>query len=117
VPAGQLPAMLGITAIEVQAHPAKATLHDTTLAQAQAGPSVDIRDYMFEPMALAIAAGQTVTWKNLDEEPHVVVDAAGGFRSPALDTDDTYLHTFERKGVYKIFCGIHPSMRATISVS
>jgi len=82
VPAGQLPAMLGITAIEVQAHPAKATLHDTTLAQAQAGPSVDIRDYMFEPMALAIAAGQTVTWKNLDEEPHVVVDAAGGFRLP-----------------------------------
>ena len=43
--------------------------------------------------------------------------AASGFRSPALDTDDTYLHTFERKGVYKIFCGIHPSMRATISVS
>lgn len=117
VPPEQLSAMLGITTIEVQAHPVKATLHDTTLAQAQAGPSVDIRDYMFEPMALAVTAGQTVTWKNRDEEPHVVVDAAGGFRSPALDTDDTFQHKFDRKGVYKIFCGIHPSMRATVTVS
>jgi plastocyanin len=116
VPAEQLPAMLGVTTIQVQMHPAKADLRDTALAQAQAGPSVEIRDFSFEPTALTIKSGQTVTWKNRDDEPHVVVDEAGSFRSPALDTDDTWQHKFDKPGVYKIFCGIHPSMREEVRV-
>ncbi|OLL28551.1 hypothetical protein BTH42_27250 [Burkholderia sp. SRS-W-2-2016] len=78
--------------------------------------AITIKNFMFTPMALTIKAGTTVTWKNLDGEPHTVVNDAGMFRSAALDQNDTYQFKFDKPGVYKIFCGIHPNMKATITV-
>ncbi|APA89339.2 cupredoxin family copper-binding protein [Paraburkholderia sprentiae WSM5005] len=78
--------------------------------------AIVIKNFMFTPMDLTIKAGTTVTWKNLDGEPHTVVNDAGLFRSAALDQDDTYQFKFDKPGVYKIFCGIHPNMKATITV-
>ncbi|MGF6788570.1 plastocyanin [Paraburkholderia sp. 35.1] len=78
--------------------------------------AIVIKNFMFSPKELTIKAGTTVTWKNLDGEPHSVVNDAGLFRSAALDQDDTYQFKFDKPGVYKIFCGIHPNMKATITV-
>ena len=78
--------------------------------------AIVIKNFMFSPMALTVKAGTTVTWKNLDGEPHTVVNDAGMFRSAALDQDDTFQFRFDKPGVYKIFCGIHPNMKATITV-
>jgi plastocyanin len=85
-------------------------------AQAPAANAVMIKNFMFMPMATTVKAGTTVTWKNLDGEPHTVVNDAGLFRSAALDQNDTYTFKFDKPGVYKIFCGIHPNMRETITV-
>ena len=89
---------------------------NTAAAQAQASNTVVIKNFMFMPMAVAVKAGTTVTWKNLDGEPHTVVNDAGLFRSTALDQNDTYKFKFEKPGVYKVFCGIHPNMKETITV-
>jgi plastocyanin len=91
-----------------------ATRH--AVAQAQAPNAVLIKNFMFSPMAVVVKAGTTVTWKNLDGEPHTVVNDAGLFRSTALDQNDTYKFKFEKAGVYKVFCGIHPNMKETITV-
>nr|WP_246279200.1 cupredoxin family copper-binding protein [Paraburkholderia ultramafica] len=86
-------------------------------AQAQApNEVVIIKNFMFSPMALTVKAGTTVTWKNMDGEPHIVVNDAGIFHSAALDQNDTYQFRFDKPGVYKVFCGIHPYMKATITV-
>lgn len=85
-------------------------------ARAETPNEVVIKNFMFSPMALTIKAGSTVTWKNLDGEPHTVVNDAGLFRSAALDQNDTYQFKFDKPGVYKIFCGIHPTMKETITV-
>jgi plastocyanin len=86
-------------------------------AQAPAAPNtVTIKNFMFSPMALTIKAGTTVTWKNLDGEPHTVVNDAGLFHSSALDENDTYSFKFDKPGVYKVLCGIHPYMKETITV-
>jgi plastocyanin len=85
-------------------------------AQAQESSQVIIKNFMFSPMNLTVKAGTTVTWKNLDGEPHVVVNDAGMFRSAALDQNDTYQFKFDKPGVYKVFCSIHPYMKATIAV-
>ncbi len=85
-------------------------------AYAQQANTVLIKNFMFTPMAITIKAGTTVTWKNLDGEPHTVVEDGGLFRSTALDQNDTYQYTFVKPGTYKIFCGIHPNMRETIVV-
>ena len=83
---------------------------------AEESNAVVIKNFMFSPMALTVKTGTTVTWKNLDGEPHTVVNAAGLFRSAALDQNDTYQFKFDKPGVYQVFCGIHPNMRATITV-
>jgi plastocyanin len=86
------------------------------VAQAQPAGTVVIRNFMFNPMTLVVRAGETVTWKNLDGEPHTVVSDAGLFRSAALDQNDTFTFKFDKPGVYKVFCGIHPAMKETITV-
>ena len=78
--------------------------------------AVVIKNFMFSPMALTVKAGSTVTWKNLDGEPHTVVNDAGLFRSAALDQNDSYQFKFDKPGVYNVFCGIHPNMKETITV-
>ncbi|KWR91568.1 cupredoxin domain-containing protein [Cupriavidus sp. IDO] len=93
-----------------------ASLSGLSVAQAQEANVVVVKNFMFSPMSLTIKAGSTVTWKNLDGEPHTIVNDAGLFRSSALDQNDTYKFRFDKPGVYKIFCGIHPNMKATITV-
>jgi plastocyanin len=86
------------------------------VARAETPSAVIIKNFMFSPMALTVKAGSTVTWKNLDGEPHTVVNDAGLFRSAALDQNDSYQYKFDKPGVYNVFCGIHPNMKETITV-
>jgi len=84
---------------------------------AKAGEAtVMIKNFDYSPMDVNIAAGTTVVWKNLDGEPHTIASADGLFRSPALDQNDSYSFTFNRTGVFKYICSIHPKMKATITV-
>ena len=78
--------------------------------------SVMIAAFAFTPAALEIAAGQSVTWINRDDTPHQVVSAGKRFRSPGLDTDETYTFTFTEPGSYPYFCGLHPRMTGTVVV-
>ena len=78
--------------------------------------SVLIKNFDYSPMELEIKAGTTVVWKNLDGEPHTIASTDGMFRSPALDQNDSYSFTFNRPGVFKYICSIHPKMKATITV-
>jgi plastocyanin len=57
-----------------------------------------------------------VTWKNGDDSPHRIADVGGAYASAALDTEDSYSHTFATPGVYKYFCSIHPYMVGTVIV-
>ena len=86
-------------------------------APALAGTAaVVMKNFDFSPMAIRVPAGTTVTWKNLDGEPHTVVSADGLFRSGALDENDTYSYRFDKRGIYKYVCSIHPKMMATVTV-
>jgi plastocyanin len=82
-----------------------------------AGPAkVEIKDFMFEPTSIKVKAGDTVTWLNLDEEPHTVVSDSGLFRSSAMDTNDSFKFKFDKPGTYRFVCSIHPKMVGTIVV-
>jgi plastocyanin len=77
--------------------------------------NVMIDNFTFEPAQLTVKVGTTVTWKNRDDIPHIVV-SAGKFRSKALDTDDSFSFTFTAAGDYKYFCSLHPHMTGMIKV-
>jgi plastocyanin len=55
-----------------------------------------------------------VTWVNI---PHVVSEKNGTFRSNALDTDESFTHTFPAAGTIEYFCAIHPRMTGKIIVT
>ena len=78
--------------------------------------TVSIHDFEFSPQTLTVAAGTTVTWKNLDGEPHTVRGADEQVRSSALDQNDSYSVKFDKPGTYKYGCSIHPKMSGTIIV-
>ena len=80
-----------------------------------ADTTVTIKNFSFA-MDVTVTPGSTVTWTNLDGEPHTVVSADGLFRSPALDQNDSFRFTFDKPGIYKYICSIHPKMRAVITV-
>jgi plastocyanin len=78
--------------------------------------TIAIRNFMFEPMSLVVAAGTKVTWKNYDGEPHTIHSIDDAFRSGALDQNDTFSFQFDKPGTYRYVCSIHPQMVATIVV-
>jgi plastocyanin len=77
--------------------------------------TVDIKHFMFA-MDVVVSPGSTVTWKNLDGEPHTVVSTDGMFHSKALDEGDSFSFKFDKPGTYKYICSIHPKMTATVTV-
>jgi plastocyanin len=93
-----------------------ASMSSIGTAEAQDANTVVMKDFDFSPMMLTVKAGTTVTWKNLDGEPHTVVSPDGIFRSHALDQGDTFTFKFDKPGTYKFVCSIHPKMMAEILV-
>src|SRR5579862_3704188 len=85
-------------------------------AAAQATNAVVMKNFDFSPMTLTVKAGSSVTWKNLDGEPHTVTSVDGLFRSGALDQNDSFTFKFDKPGTYKYLCSIHPRMMAAIIV-
>lgn len=79
--------------------------------------TVTIDNFTFTPKVITVTAGTTVQWINRDDIPHVVASADDKFKkSPALDTDDSFSHTFSEPGTYEYYCSIHPRMTGTVVV-
>lgn len=89
----------------------------TTAAHAaDSTATIEIRNFKFNPPALTVHAGESVTWINRDETPHTVAEANKSFRSAALDTGDKFSHAFTAPGTYTYFCTMHPQMTGTVTV-
>lgn len=97
-------AMLWMTAIQAPA------------ADAPDANRIVVKNFMFSPNSLTIKAGSSVTWANMDDEPHTVVSDAGLFRSGAMDTNESFTFQFDKPGTYHFTCSIHPQMVGTIVV-
>jgi plastocyanin len=95
--------------------------HTRAAAAEQNGSSdkyqVKIDNFSFAPATLTVPAGATVTWVNQDDVPHTVVSSDGkGIKSPVLDTDQKFTHTFTQAGTYAYYCSIHPKMIGKVNV-
>jgi plastocyanin len=85
-------------------------------AQAPDPNRVLIKEFMFAPNPLTIKAGSTVTWVNMDDEPHTVVSNTRMFRSSAMDTKESFSFKFDEPGTYHFTCSMHPRMVGVIVV-
>jgi plastocyanin len=111
--------VLGVGSLGAATTAAYAVPPPTTVAPTAPAPhraTVEIKDFMYAPRTLTIAAGTTVTWRNRDAEPHTVRGTDELVRSGALDQDETYSVRFDKPGTYRYGCSIHPQMMGTIIV-
>jgi len=107
---------VGLTALLAAALPELTAAGEAAVAAAASQATVDIDNFAFAPATLTVTAGTTVIWKNEDDSPHRIGDNNGTFKSAALDTDDTFSHTFAAPGEYPYICTIHPYMVGKIVV-
>ena len=72
----------------------------------------------FEPRAITVRAGQTVTWTNEDSVPHNAVAKEGdGPRSELFGRGRSYSWRATTPGTIEYVCTIHPGMDGTIEVT
>lgn len=78
---------------------------------------VTIVNFAFSPATVNITVGGTVTWTNKDGTTHTVTADGGAFDSGNLDSGKTFSFTFNQAGTFSYHCAIHPSMKATVTVT
>lgn len=81
----------------------------------------------YDPNPVQANIGDTVIWTNDDSTPHTVTSGSNGqpdgkFDSspnfnPLMTPGQTFEHTFEAAGEYPYYCGLHPNMVGTVSVT
>jgi amicyanin len=81
------------------------------------GTQVEIRAHAFSAPTVTVKAGTTVTWINHDDDTHTVTSSVDTFRSPGLDTDETFSYTFTTPGTYEYYCTLHPLMTGKVIVT
>jgi amicyanin len=88
-------------------------------AAGQAG--VEIKTFRFQPKAIEVEAGTTITWTNRDAIEHSVTAGAPDAPAAAFDSGfftqgQTFSVAFDKPGAYDYFCARHKSMRGTVTV-
>jgi plastocyanin len=78
--------------------------------------AVSIEGFAFVPASIVVAVGTTVTWTNNDSATHTVTSDTGAFDSKDMAKGSTFSHTFSEKGTFSYHCGLHPTMKGTITV-
>jgi plastocyanin len=97
-----------------------ATPQATPAASPQAGQAevteVGIDNLAFDPDDLTVTVGTTVRWTNREAIPHTVRSSSNEFDSGIMEEGDTFEYTFDTAGVIDYICGLHPSMKARVTV-
>lgn len=89
----------------------------TAGGDAPSSASVTMRDIAFDPPAVTVAPGGTVTWTNEDGFAHTVTAGDGSFDSGEVGQGGTFSQTFDSPGEHAYVCSLHPGMEGVVVVS
>lgn len=77
--------------------------------------AVEIKGMKFSVPVLEVAAGDTVTFTNMDAAPHTATAKDGSFDTGRLSKGQSATVTVAQAGSFDYFCAVHPSMKAAIT--
>ena len=100
--------------MEMPANPSRTAGKD--LPTSSTPNEVTVENFSFQPGALTVKAGTTVTWVNHDDIPHTVYENDKRFKSDTMDTDGMFSYKFTTPGTYSYYCSLHPRMTGQIIV-
>lgn len=79
--------------------------------------SVSVRDNLFDPAAIRVSPGATVTWTFVGANPHNVVFPSTTISDSGNQTTGTFATAMPTaSGTYSYSCTIHPGMNGTVQV-
>lgn len=70
----------------------------------------------YDPVAIKVNSGTTVTWINNDSVVHTVTDSEKSFDSGFIQAGKTWSYMFSSTGEFDYICTLHPWMTGTVSV-
>jgi len=108
-----------IAQIAVGHAPRKAVVQpQDTAKHADAGSAakVSIANFAFEPAAVTIHPGDSVTWRNDDASPHAIVFKDGAPGAASLFPGESFTRSFASPGTYEYSCSFHPYMTGKVEV-
>jgi plastocyanin len=74
------------------------------------------KDNRFDPVAVEVPTGTTVTWRFEDGPvPHDVT--GDGWKSGEPQSEGTYRHAFDQPGTYDYRCTVHSGMKGRVVVT
>jgi plastocyanin len=79
---------------------ATATVDDKTVL-------VQLGEHFFDPSAIKVKVGTTVTWRNNGQQTHDLHAYDGSFNSPPLGPGNTFTFTFTKPGLFRYYCIPH----------
>jgi len=88
-------------------------------APAKKDAKVAISDFKYDPEAIRVKAGGTVTWDNSDAAKHnaqTEAGAGGEFNTGDLENGDSKKVTFKEAGEFTYYCIYHRFMEAKVEV-
>ncbi|HET9520267.1 MAG TPA: cupredoxin family copper-binding protein [Candidatus Limnocylindrales bacterium] len=81
-----------------------------------ADESVAIAGFAFDPAAVTVSVGDTVTWTNGDGVGHTATADGGAFDTGTIAGGGSDSVTFSAAGTFAYHCTIHPAMTGTVTV-
>ncbi|MDP9251510.1 MAG: plastocyanin/azurin family copper-binding protein [Chloroflexota bacterium] len=90
----------------VSARPATATPTATATADDKT-VLVQLGEHFFDPSAIKVKVGTTVTWRNNGQQTHDLHAYDGSFNSPPLGPGNTFTFTFTKPGLFRYYCLPH----------
>lgn len=79
--------------------------------------AVTIKGMKFDPPALTVAAGDTITFTNEDGAPHTATADDGAFDTGRLSKGQSATVTVSASGEHAYKCLVHPSMKGTVTAN
>ncbi|MDB5826512.1 MAG: beta-propeller repeat protein [Variovorax sp.] len=83
---------------------------------AKGAARVSIANFAFMPAEIAVAAGQSVNWRNDDGAPHGVQFKDGATGAPLMLPKADFSRKFDKPGSYDYVCSVHPYMTGRVVV-
>jgi len=87
-------------------------------------PTIFIQNFAFDPPNVTVPVGMTITWTNKDSAPHqLTTDPASGAADLSMPDSDkmsqgqSFKYTFNKPGVWKYICAVHPYMSGSVTVT
>ncbi len=82
--------------------------------RADTAHAVLIEGFVYDPEALPVRVGDTVTWTNRDIVPHTVMAEDGSWNSGKIAAGETWTMTITAETMGSYFCVYHPRMRSRL---